>query len=76
MEMKKVKSSMMHSVGHDPETNKLIVKFKEDGPEYHYEDVSAEKHQELMAAKSIGVHFGQNFKGNYKHAKIEPEKKI
>lgn len=76
MEMKTVKSSMMHSIGHDPVSNKLVVKFKEDGPEFHYDGVSADAHRELLEAKSIGVHFGTHIKGNYKHAKIEQEKKI
>lgn len=74
MEMKLVKSSMLHSVLHDPETNTLVVKFKEDGPKYDYSDVPASEYSKLMQAESIGKHFGTNIRNVYKGVKREAKK--
>lgn len=74
MEMKLVKSSMLHSVSHDPVSNTLIVKFKEDGPIYDYADVPAYEFDKLMKAESVGKHFGTNIRNNFKGVKREPKK--
>jgi hypothetical protein len=57
-----VKSASIASIGHHPESKTLAVEFKNGGV-YHYQGVSAEAHQALVSAKSIGQHFGQNFRG-------------
>ncbi|MGA3015963.1 MAG: KTSC domain-containing protein [Bryobacteraceae bacterium] len=54
--MQPVESSNIEAIGHDPATNTLGVKFKSGGL-YHYQGISAEKHQALMAADSKGKHF-------------------
>lgn len=74
MKMQLVKSSMLHSMAHDPESNTLIVKFKEDGPEYDYADVPASAFTKMMEAESIGKHFGANIRSVYKGVKREPKK--
>lgn len=74
MEMQLVKSSMLHSMAHDPETNTLIVKFKEDGPEYDYADVPASEYSKLVQAESVGKHFGTHIRNNFKGVKRQPKK--
>lgn len=74
MKMQLVKSSMLHSMAHDSETNTLIVKFKEDGPEYDYADVPASAFTKMMEAESIGKHFGTNIRNNFKGVKRQPKK--
>lgn len=69
MEMKLVESSNLHSVGYDPESNTLMVKFKADGPIFDYADVPAAEHEALMNARSKGKHFAVHIKGVYKCTK-------
>lgn len=66
MKMEPVISSHIASVAHDPTTNTMTVLFR-DGSRFHYADISAEKHQQLMAASSIGKHFAQHIKGKHPH---------
>ena len=66
MEMKPVTSSQIESIGHDPATNTMAIKFKGGGL-YHYANVKPEQHQQLLGAESIGSHFGKNFKKNSSH---------
>lgn len=62
---KAVTSSQLAEVGHDPATNTLAVKFKHgSGGIYHYANVTAEDHEKLMKAPSVGSHFIQNIKKN------------
>lgn len=68
--MTPVKSSHIKAVDHDPVTNTLHVQFKDDTV-FHYEDVSAEKHAALMAAKSVGKHFHAHINGQHKHKKVD-----
>jgi hypothetical protein len=60
MKREPVQSSRIRSIGHDPVTQRMEVEFN-DGKVYTYHGVSARKHKELMEAKSIGRHFGENF---------------
>lgn len=64
MNMKPVTSSNISEVGHDPETNTLHVKFK-NGGHYMYNGVSADEHDALLAADSIGSHFHTHVKSRY-----------
>jgi KTSC domain-containing protein len=70
MDMKKVKSSAIAEVGHDPQTNTLAVKFH-DGKVYHYSDFTADHFAEFQRQESIGSHFARNIVGKFKHRKIE-----
>lgn len=57
-----VKSSSIAGIGYDPKSQTMAVKFK-SGSTYRYPGVSAAAHQSLVSAKSIGKHFGANFRG-------------
>jgi hypothetical protein len=72
--MQEVKSSMIKSVGYDEAKQQLDVQFN-NGQIYHYYEVPAAKHQELMAAESIGSHFSKNIRGAYKSTKKVDEQK-
>lgn len=71
MEMVPVQSSSLKEVGYDPETKTLRVRFAGGGI-YEYHDVPSEKHQELMAAESIGAHHARHIKqGGYKFTRLD-----
>ena len=61
-----VASSQIHSIGHDPATNTLAIRFRNSKGDpsslYHYENFTAEEFEEFRAAKSIGSHFGKHIK--------------
>ena len=69
--MSPVKSSQIESVGHDPETSTLAIRFKSGGT-YHYQNVSADQHNDLVSAESVGSHFHNGIK---KNSKAHPYKK-
>lgn len=69
-----VKSSQIHSIGFDPDTSTLAMRFlrreKIDGewkaipaPKvYQYSGITPEHYQALAGAESIGTHFGATIK--------------
>lgn len=68
-----VKSSMIHSVAHDPLTGKMHVRFKKDGKPgdtYEYDGVKPHEHHALMAADSAGQHFNKHIAPHHKGRKI------
>lgn len=67
--MKKVKSSHINSIDHDPKTNTLKVTFS-NGSEYHYHGVDSNEFNKLHGAKSHGEHFIKHIKGKYPTKKI------
>lgn len=61
----KVESSQIDSIGHDPATNTLAIRFKSKsgtGSLYHYDNFTAEDFAAIESAESVGSHF-------YKHIK-------
>jgi len=56
-----VQSSNLASVGHDPRTNTLEVKFH-SGKVFRYSDVNIDEFAALVNAKSIGSHFANLIK--------------
>lgn len=62
IERQPVDSSNVRSVGHDPETNRLHVEFK-NGSVYEYAGVPASEHQALKNAPSVGSYLHQHIKG-------------
>lgn len=64
--MQAVESSQIHSIGHDPATNTLAIRFRNSKGDpsslYHYENFTAEDFEAFRTAKSIGSHFGKNIK--------------
>lgn len=77
--MTPVESSQIHSLGHDPATNTLAIRFKgKNGPGslYHYPNFTADQFAAFQKAPSKGRHFGQYIKGHkdHPHSKINEEK--
>ena len=68
--MEAVTSSQLSSVGYDPESQTMAIRFK-NGSVYHYYDVSPEQHQALVTAPSIGKYFTQHVKWNLKYERQE-----
>lgn len=73
-----VKSSLLKSVGYDPEKRILEVEFlarKEEQKRrvYQYHDVPGNRWAEMMADKSIGGYFLAKIKPDYKCTRIEEE---
>jgi hypothetical protein len=66
--MRPVKSGSIAAVGHDPETGVLSVKFH-SGQTYHYAGVPADAAAKLQNAESVGRHFMEHIRGNFKTAK-------
>ena len=53
-----VKSSQIHSIGHDVATNTLAIRFKSRGEPaalYHYSNVSAEDFAAFRDAESVSI---------------------
>lgn len=78
-----VQSSQIHSIGHDPETNTLAIRFfkgwgenKAPGSLYHYRNFSVADFEAFRTAESIGSHFGKNIKNETEkypfHKIVEP----
>ncbi len=64
-----VDSTQIHSIGYDPETQTLAVRFtrgygdkRGPGSLYHYANVTQEDYDAFLAAESKGKHFGQHIK--------------
>lgn len=67
MDMIAVKSKQLHSVGYDPATKTMRIRFADrkdgtPGPMYDYSNVGPDDHSALMAADSKGKHFGAHIK--------------
>jgi len=64
--MVEVQSSQIHSIGHDPNTSTLAIRFKNYKGEatslYHYSNVTAADFEAFRSADSIGSHFGKHIK--------------
>lgn len=70
MQMYKVISSNIDSIGYDTEKKELYVRFKSGKDIYIYEDVSEGLNSELMASDSKGSFISKNFvKTEYKFRK-------
>lgn len=66
VEMVPVESKAIHSVGYDPDSATLHVKFH-SGATYHYPGVTPEQHQALLQSDSKGRHFQQHIRGKFDH---------
>lgn len=76
-----VVSSQIAALGHDPETNRLAVRFQpkagfERGSLYYYDNFSAEDFSAFSTAESIGSYFHNNIrpaKEKWPYVKIEDD---
>ena len=83
--MTPVQSSQIHSIGHDPETGTMQIRFlsgrgEQRGPGalYSYSGVSAEDFAAFEKAESKGSHFGKVFKpaaDRFPFSRIDESKK-
>jgi hypothetical protein len=62
-------SSHIHSLGFDPETGTMAVKFHAGGT-YHYSGIDQDTFNELRGHESAGAYFHKNIKGQYRHRKV------
>jgi hypothetical protein len=69
MEVRKVTSSNIDSIGYDSATKTLKVIFK-NGHIYDYYGVSDQVHEALMSAESIGKFFNTNIRNSYQYGKV------
>lgn len=69
MRRKPVQSSVVRSIGYDPESKTLEVEFA-DGHLYEYYDVPAAIHRRLMTAESVGRFLNRFVVPGYQSRKI------
>jgi hypothetical protein len=69
MIMHVVKSSNIESIGHDPGSNTLRVKFR-SGATHEYAGVPARVFNTLGNAPSIGGHYSAHIRGQYPSKKL------
>ncbi len=62
-------SSNVAAVAHDPQTKTLHVRFK-SGHTYAYHGVSADAHDDLVNADSVGKHLKEHIIGAYEHRRV------
>jgi hypothetical protein len=70
MEHEPVTSSNIESVGYDPATMTLEVKFIKSGALYQFFDVPEQEHYNLIHAGSVGTYFYENIKDKYRYLKL------
>lgn len=74
-----VESSQLHSIGHDPKTNTLAIRFRSKagaGSLYHYSNFTADDFAAFQASESKGSHFKQHIKpfaDKYPYTKVSTE---
>ncbi len=57
-----VESSSIASIGYEPETRKLEIRFRASGDVYLYSEVPVEEYEAFMVADSKGTYLNQVFK--------------
>lgn len=83
IKMQDVESSQIHSIGHDPETNTLAIRFTKGyganrgpGSLYHYSNFTTSDFEAFKGAESLGKHFGgyiKAFPAQFPYRKIAEE---
>jgi hypothetical protein len=69
MKMHPVDSSVISHVGYDSEGETLRLQFH-SGRTYDYSGVTSEQHAGMMAAPSLGKHFGSEIRGKFPHSEV------
>lgn len=64
------KSSHIHSLGYEPDSRTLGVKFHNNERIYHYHGVTSQHYVELSTHESPGGHFRKTVLNKFKHTKI------
>ncbi len=73
MDRKTVDSSMLKSIGYDPNTQTLELEFN-NGQVWQYMDVPPEEFEGLMNASSHGSYARNNIIGDYNETKVSGRK--
>lgn len=69
MQMTPVASNNIDSVGYDPQTLSLHVRFK-SGLTYEFEDVPEREYDALISAPSVGSFFYHNIRDVYRYSVV------
>jgi hypothetical protein len=69
MEREYVESSMIASIGHDPNTSILEIEFKSDGTVWQYYDFPENLWYEFKSG-SVGKFWHANIKGQYAESQV------
>lgn len=69
MERVTVSSSMIRSIGYDPETLTLEIEFIKGGSVWLYSEFPPEQFEALQGAESVGKFFISQIKGKYPETK-------
>ena len=69
MERLAVQSREIAVVGYDAQASTLEITFRRGGV-YHYFNVPAKVHEELMEANSLGTYFSDHIKDKYSYQKM------
>lgn len=70
MKRKPVTSSVLASVGYNPDNMTLEIEFRSTGFVYRYFDVPEIEFRRLLSAKSLGRYFNHNIKDDYRYIQI------
>jgi len=70
MERENVSSSLLESVGYDPETLTLEIGFK-SGRVYQYYQVPPNIHAGLISASSLGEYFNKEIREQYEYTEVD-----
>ncbi|CAM8755277.1 KTSC domain-containing protein [Burkholderia pseudomallei] len=79
IDLQKVESSRIHSIGHDAESRTLAIRFlrgDQPGPLYYYSNYPTEEFEKFKSAESIGSFFSKNIKPldrTYPYRKIDEQ---
>lgn len=65
-----VESSSIESVGYDPGTRRLYVRFLQSGKAYVYYDVEEDVFEDLLAANSKGAFFNSEIRGAFSYHQL------
>ena len=67
--MPNVKSSHLRHIEYNAVKKATTITFK-DGSKHVFENVPISEYQRLLAADSVGTHFHEEFKNNYRSKKL------
>lgn len=70
MRRQPVESTLIKSVGYDPEEQTLELEFVPSGRVYDYFEVPEEIYRELLEAPSLGHYFNEAIKGVYPYRRL------
>jgi hypothetical protein len=69
MELHPVESSNIKAIGYDPDKQRLVVEFL-SGKRYAYADVPPAVYTGFLEARSMGIFFSRNVRGQYETEKL------